>query len=197
MADVFELTNKLRTARRFLRALSFVPILTKTSRAVDEFAGSEFTSDRAKPCKCGKKPIFEPDDYAPGKWIAICKDCAQRTPGVNNPLVALRMWNEGTRTELSMLLRDKLTAESVDTEGVVNLLSAVKQQAVADLMSCEQTNRLDSPAAQNAREWIKDPKVIRDIESGDRRRREKKDDSDREGACDEGFNRGTDPGCCG
>lgn len=160
---------ELKTARDLLEAISIVP------------AGKDYISTRAKPCTCGHVPIIAKSQYDPG-WIAQCKECSHRTVVAANPIIAIRYWNADNLTEESLLTRNKLTVENVDTDGCVNVLVAIKQQAVSDLMSCEKAGSLKSAAAKDAREWIKDPKVIADIESGERRRR---DAANRKGAGDQ------------
>ena len=156
------LKNELNTALQMLEALSFVRV-TQVN----------FTSTAARPCKCSNKrtPYIVPSAYTKGKWIAICPDCVARTEEQTTPVRAVKAWNEGERTEMSRMCEDRLTVDKISSDGMKNLVAAISDRAVEDLMWAEEHDTLDSPAADEARRWIRNKEVIKDIESGDRRRR--------------------------
>jgi len=154
------LKNELNTALQMLEALSFV-------RVTQVY----FTSTAAKPCKCGPAPYIVPSAYEPGKWLAICPDCVARTEEQTTPVRAVKAWNNGERTEMSRMCEDRLTVDKISSDGMKNLVEAISDRAVEDLMWAEEHDTLDSPTANEARRWIRNKEVIKDIESGDRRRR--------------------------
>lgn len=134
---------------------------------------TSFTHQRLHACTfCGRIPRIVPDMYNPGRWITQCHHCAARTVSSANPIQAVRDWNTGRFTADTLATREKLMLENVSDEGVTNVVEAVHKDAVNTLMWCEAHGKLDSPEAQDAAWWINRDKVVQDIVSGDRRRRE-------------------------
>ena len=131
-----------------------------------------FTHKRAKACRCGKAPQIEAYMYKPRTWITICPKCAIRTELADTPIDAVRKWNREEYSELTWLTMEKLTKETLDPVGAVNLAEAMKKQAVRDLIDAERCGLLDSPLAQQAIWFIHNDQVVQDIVSGNRRRRE-------------------------
>lgn len=140
------------------------------------YTGKDYVSGRAKLCSCGAScVVIQPYMYEPGGYIVKCKTCDRRSVEKPNPIAAIKAWNAEELTEASEVSREPLTARNMDDNAASALMSALRREAVVDLMCCEKSNRLDSPLANEARGWIRDKKVIADIESGDRRRREEEE----------------------
>lgn len=125
-----------------------------------------------RPCRCGGIPRLYPYNYKEGYWVAQCPKCFARTIAQDTPEKAVKAWRLGVFTKSTKLCLKKLTLKTVDINGVINLVGAIGTRAVEDLMWAEEHDTLDSPAADNARWWIRNKAVIKDIESGDRRRRQ-------------------------
>ena len=145
--------------RRFLASLSF-------HHKSKDFM---FVSDRAKVCTCGKHPVIVPYVLDSTCWVAQCKNCASRTVEAASPLQAVRYWNEDNLTEDTKLMRKP---RDLDKGGIDHLAAALKKGAIKDLLWAEKNKCLDSKIAEEARWWLKrDPKLIKDIESGAMRKR--------------------------
>ena len=144
--------------RRFLASLSFY-------HKSKDFM---FVSDRAKACTCGKHPVIMPYVLDSTCWVAQCKHCASRTVEAASPLQAVRYWNEDNLTEDTKLMRKP---RDLDKGGIDHLAAALKKGAIKDLLWAERTGHLDSKIAEEARQWLRDPKLIEDIESGAMRKR--------------------------
>lgn len=145
--------------RRFLASLSFY------HKSKDYM----FISDRAKACTCGKHPVIMPYVLDSTCWIAQCRNCTSRTVEAASPLQAVRYWNEDNLTEDTKLMRKP---RDLDKGGIDHLAAALKKGAIKDLLWAEKNGQLDSKVAEEARWWLKrDPKLIKDIESGAMRKR--------------------------
>lgn len=156
---------KLNSLMELITAMGFMPKSTVAGDVI-------FLHDRAKECRCGKKPHIEPSRYESGKWVAICPNCAIRTELAANPIQAVSYWNKENYTRESRLTMDKLTKENMFDAGAMYLTEAMKKSAVEDLMLTEKSGMLDTPLADQAKWFINNDKVVEDIVSGERRRRE-------------------------
>jgi hypothetical protein len=157
--------NKLDIAMGLLEGMTIIPV---------DRNNNSYTSRAAKVCKCdGKtKPQIEQSAYVEGKWIAQCQKCGCRTTEQSTPVRAVKAWNREELTECSIMCREKLTITNINLNGLINLITAISDISVDDLMWAEKHDTLDSKTAEEARRWIRNAKVIKDIESGDRRKRE-------------------------
>lgn len=160
------LQGKLQTVMELLGAMDF-----ELATSIGKTDGTAFRHRRAKACWCGAQPKVEKCLAEPGTWIVRCPECAGRSREAQNPIMAVKAWNNDEVTEETRMLRKPLTANSIDTDGARELLQAIKQNAVDTLAAAEKVKRLDTPEADQARWFIKDKKMIEYVESGEYRAR--------------------------
>lgn len=101
-----------------------------------------YVPERVRGCPDGKKPvvvlaineqkdILNPD-YVP-RWICICKHCLIRTDAYRTPEAAVNAWNKAILTPYSRFLHKRLTADTVNKDGITNLRNQIGKQAGNEL----------------------------------------------------------------
>lgn len=168
MKSAAEKSEELRVQalETFLAAMGFT---LKNSPGSMEY---QYQHSRAKLCKCGSAPCIMQSMYSPGMWLAQCPECAARTIAVSNPVMAVKAWNLGRYTPETLLCQQELVLDDI---GAQNLAEGLKRSAVKDLMSAEAHGGLGSKEAIEAAWFINNDKVVQDIVSGNRRRREQEE----------------------
>jgi len=160
LAERDKIIKNLRTdvqrLTEFARALGFYPRNNAPG----------FVTPRARPCTCGQFPVIAPYMYGEGTWVAQCRKCATRTIESRHPIEALKNWNADKLTEESQMTRYRLTRDDIDYQGAMNLIGAIKECAMRDLMDAERYGDFDNQTAISAEWFLKDPKKIEGIKSG-------------------------------
>ena len=93
--------------------------------------GAAYTHKSLTPCSCGKRPQIQyvPEEKA---WCVMCSKCYLMTANYPKIKDAVSAWINKKFTETSMMLHEKLTMETVDEGGLMELAQKVCEVAAED-----------------------------------------------------------------
>lgn len=93
--------------------------------------GAAYTHKSLTPCACGKRPQLQyvPDEK---KWCVMCSKCYLMTDNYPKIKDAVSTWINKKFTETSLMLHEKLTMETVDEDGLMELAQKVCEVAAED-----------------------------------------------------------------
>ena len=83
-------------------------------------------------CQCGRAPIVAHQVLDDRRWLVQCSECSICTEAHEKPAEAIRDWNAGRFTEISVKLQEPLRAVDVDKGGMMALAGAVVHDALEE-----------------------------------------------------------------
>ena len=94
-------------------------------------------------CQCGRAPIVAHQVLDDRRWLVQCSECSICTEAHEKPAEAIRDWNAGRFTEISVKLQEPLRAVDVDKGGMMALAGAVVHDALEEYRAAGGKGRKD------------------------------------------------------
>ena len=139
--DNTRLKDANASLKRFIKAMGFIDSSTTTS-----FGHFYYAAMKVCP-ECGGIPYIDESQYKLGTYFAECKHCAAHTKSHSKIRDVINAWNADERTELSAMLAQPLTAQSMDIVGARNLVIAIGKRAAGDYKKSVKEGKPDKKIA--------------------------------------------------